>query len=661
MASEAPASRAYVLYGVAGCGKTTLGRALVERLNDAAPETERDAVFVDADDLHSPEAREKMSRGEPLTEMDREPWLARVRARMLESARPKELDGKLTHRDVVVACSALRRDHRASLVPDVSAQAPWLKSVDFVFLRVEKAKLEKRLKERSKNGHFFPASLLQSQLDTLEPPSLDDSRSICHVFDAETRSSPSAAASALAATLDAIARARAEWDATARAFLDDWYGRLEQIPGGLANAVQSHAVQIDHVCFRCASEASYRDALASLERAGHVVAGSSAVGGREITTVRLRPPIEWRGFVVPAVEVPMPKPGRPKPDGWEHAEVALMRGGVEGAEHLIRLRKTYPDAPWDAKGLGKALNAELSCSLPGEPAMAVKFHHRPLLEVVAHEIERGMAKAPPRLASEFANDARLRRKRLGKRARERDENLDATYATYDDAADEDAIRSIHSRRDFVSDAGTETNALTTLPPDLTVFADPLASFGLEMREPWAGMVTRGEKTTETRGYPLPEALLFRPVALLAAPAAPRLPGDAERAPEAFLPDAAPAGALTTVALVTFGSCVPYASKEAFADDFANHRVGPETAFGAWAGPGPGPSESGTPLFAWRVAEVLPLPAPAPSPAATRVLRSLFRLDADAETLLGAPDDASDGSDDDKGRWDDDGENDRPWH
>jgi hypothetical protein len=302
--------------------------------------------------------------------------------------------------------------------------------------------------------------------------------------------------------------------------------------------------------------------------------------------------------------------------------------------------------------------------------MAVKFHHRPLLEVVAHEIERGMAKAPPRLASGFANDARLRRKRLGKRARERDEDLDATDATYDDAADaaddDDADDDeMHSRRDFdfVSNAGTKTNASAqnTLPPDLTVFADPLASFGLEMREPWAGMVTRGEKTTETRGYALPEALLFRPIALLAAPAAPRLPGDTKRAPEAFLPDAAPAGALTTVALVTFGSCVPYASKEAFADDFANHRVGPETAFGAWAGPGPGPSESGTPLFAWRVAEVLPLPTPAPSPAATRVLRSLFRLDADAETLLGAPDDASDGSDDDKGRWDDDGENDRPWH
>jgi hypothetical protein len=217
---------------------------------------------------------------------------------------------------------------------------------------------------------------------------------------------------------------------------------------------------------------------------------------------------------------------------------------------------------------------------------------------------------------------------------------------------------------FRSNAGTKTNASAqnTLPPDLTVFADPLASFGLEMREPWAGMVTRGEKTTETRGYALPEALLFRPIALLAAPAAPRLPGDTKRAPEAFLPDAAPAGALTTVALVTFGSCVPYASKEAFADDFANHRVGPETAFGAWAGPGPGPSESGTPLFAWRVAEVLPLPSAGAQPRRRRACSAASSGSTPTpRRLLGAPDDASDGSDDDKGRWDDDGENDRPWH
>jgi hypothetical protein len=69
------------------------------------------------------------------------------------------------------------------------------------------------------------------------------------------------------------------------------------------------------------------------------------------------------------------------------------------------------------------------------------------------------------------------------------------------------------------------------------------------------------------------------------------------------------------------------------------------------------------MFAWRVSEVLPMPAPAPSPAATRVLRSLFRLDDDAETSLVGRDDAcvSELSDDDKGRWDDDGENDRPWH
>ena len=626
MASEASASRAYVLYGVAGCGKTTLGRALVERLNDAAPETERDAVFVDADDLHSPEAREKMSQGEPLTETDREPWLARVRARMLESARPRELAGTTTHRVVVVACSALRRDHRASLVRDVAEQAPWLASVDFVFLRAARATLEKRLvaRQEAPDGHFFPASLLRSQLDALELPAPEDHRTICHVFDADAfAASARVAAAALASALEAVALARAEWEETARAFLDDWYGRLER--AGLADVLTSNGsnAQIDHVCFRCSSASSYRDALARLRRAGHVVAGSTEVGGREIATVRLRPPIRWRGFSVPAVEVPMPKEGRPKPDGWEHAEVALMRGGVEGVEHLEALRAEYPDAPWDAKGMGKALNAELSCVLAGEPAFAVKFHHRPLLEVVAYEIERGMAEAPPPPPT-FANETPTR---LGKRA---------------------------SRGDGDGDAGLRRGT-TRAELELPVFADPRVTFGLEMREPWVGMVLRGEKTVETRGYALPEALLHRPVVLLAAPEA----RDRDAPPKAFLPDAAPAGAAHTVGLVTFGSCAPYASREAFVRDFAEHRVGPETAFGAWEGPGPTASE--TPLFAWRVSEVLPMPAPEPSPAATRVLRSLFRLDVDAETPLGWNVDASDGSDDDKGRWDDAGENDRPWH
>ena len=651
MASKVPASRAYVLYGVAGCGKTTLGRALVERLNDAAPETGRDAVFVDADDLHSPEAREKMSRGEPLTETDREPWLARVRARMLDSARPRDVDGKLTHRDVVVACSALRRDHRASLVRDVAAHSPWLASVDFVFLRVRaKAALEKRLRARQETeGHFFPASLLQSQLDTLELPS-DDARTSCHVFDADAHTSTKTACAALFSYVAETARARDEWEETARAFLDDWYARLNK--AGLADVLSDDA-QIDHVCFRCGTESAYRDALAKLRRAGHVVAGASVVGGREISTVRLRPPVFWRGRAVPAVEVPMPKRGRPKPDGWEHAEVALMRGGVEGAEHLEALPLKYPDVAWDAKGLAKALNAELSCALAGEPAMAVKFHHRPLLEVVAYEIERGMAQAPSPAFAGFANETPTGRR--GKRARGDDEDDEAKPKKK--ASDADATT---SDADDLPTENETTKPDSLVKDDLSVFADPLVTFGLEMREPWAGMVLRGEKTVETRGYAIPEALLGRPVVLLAAPES----SDRSSRPKAFLPDAAPAGAASAVGLVTFGSCAPYASKRAFMDDFANHRVGPDSEFGAWEGPGPSDASDAneTPMFAWRVSEVLPMPAPAPSPAATRVLRSLFRLDADAETPLVGRDDACVyGSDDDKGRWDDDGENDRPWH
>ena len=405
-----------------------------------------------------------------------------------------------------VACSALRRDHRASLVRNVTAltapgSARWISC----FL-VEKAKLENRLKARQEkvrkfweevNGHFFPASCC---IPARTGPRRSRFRTICHVFDAETRSSPSAAASALAATLDALLSSRAEWDATARAFLDDWYGRLERLTGGLANLVRLESnVQIDHVCFRCASEASYHDALASLERAGHVVAGSSS--GRSLKSRRcsLRPPPSGGGSSSPRWRFPCPSPAGPS-DG--QARRGGARAAASRAEHLIRLRKTYLDAPWDAKGLGKALNAELSCSLPGGPAMAVKFHHRPLLEVMAHEIERGMAKAPPRLASGFASDARLGGNVSGN-AREnatristRPTRRTTTRMTTRTTTTRTTTRSARGTIPFRTPEPKQTPHASARPHRLR---GPARFVRAEMREPWAGMVTRGEKTTETPG------------------------------------------------------------------------------------------------------------------------------------------------------------------
>ena len=83
----------------------------------------------------------------------------------------------------------------------------------------------------------------------------------------------------------------------------------------------------------------------------------------------------------------------------------------------------YPSVAWELKGLAKALNAELSFALAGDPGMAVKFHHRPLLEVVAYEIERGMAQAPPPGFAGFANETPTFFGRKGKRARGDDDHV----------------------------------------------------------------------------------------------------------------------------------------------------------------------------------------------------------------------------------------------
>lgn len=135
-------SRPVVVMGVSGTGKSTIGRALAETL---------DAPFVEGDDLHPPANRQKMAAGIPLTDDDRGPWLDAVAA---------ELD-----RPVVVACSALKRRYRDRL----RAAAP---DLVLVFLHGEATLLAARMEGRE--GHFMPASLLRSQLDTLEEPAPDE-------------------------------------------------------------------------------------------------------------------------------------------------------------------------------------------------------------------------------------------------------------------------------------------------------------------------------------------------------------------------------------------------------------------------------------------------------------------------------------------------------
>ncbi|WP_244632019.1 MULTISPECIES: gluconokinase [unclassified Microbacterium] len=127
-----------VVMGPSGSGKSTVGSALAEAVG---------ARFVDGDDLHPLTNVDKMAAGIPLDDDDRMPWLRTVGVTL----RSEDL--------IVVACSALRRRYRDA----IRAEAP---DVFFAELVVDRATLAQRLDARE--AHFMPASLLDSQLETLE-------------------------------------------------------------------------------------------------------------------------------------------------------------------------------------------------------------------------------------------------------------------------------------------------------------------------------------------------------------------------------------------------------------------------------------------------------------------------------------------------------------
>ena len=136
-----------VLMGVSGSGKTAVGEALATRLGWS---------FADADDFHPPANVARMRSGTPLTDADREPWL--------QSINRTVRDWTAKRRDVVLACSALRRSYRAA----IRAGVPDDGSLRFVYLRGEPGEIGRRL--RARVGHFMPASLLASQFESLEEP-----------------------------------------------------------------------------------------------------------------------------------------------------------------------------------------------------------------------------------------------------------------------------------------------------------------------------------------------------------------------------------------------------------------------------------------------------------------------------------------------------------
>ncbi|MBI2770628.1 MAG: gluconokinase [Burkholderiales bacterium] len=134
-----------VMMGVAGCGKSSLGLAVAQA--EGLP-------VVEGDDFHGEASRDKMSRGIPLTDADRDGWLQLLGQQLRD------------HRDgLVLTCSALKRAYRERLRTD----SPGLR---FVFLEIAREHAQARVSARGEK-HFFAASLVDSQFATLEEPSAE--------------------------------------------------------------------------------------------------------------------------------------------------------------------------------------------------------------------------------------------------------------------------------------------------------------------------------------------------------------------------------------------------------------------------------------------------------------------------------------------------------
>jgi len=135
--------KVYLIMGVSGCGKSTIGRLLAKDLS---------IPFFDGDDYHPSSNIKKMSEGTPLNDDDRHGWLVALNLLAKEHL----------ERGAVIVCSALKEKYRKTLREDIANE------ICLIYLKGSIQEIQERLKNRK--GHFMPTALLKSQFDTLEPP-----------------------------------------------------------------------------------------------------------------------------------------------------------------------------------------------------------------------------------------------------------------------------------------------------------------------------------------------------------------------------------------------------------------------------------------------------------------------------------------------------------
>jgi gluconokinase len=163
---------AIIIMGVSGSGKSTLAREL---------SVAKGLPFLEGDSFHTPEAVAKMAAGSPLSDEDRWPWLDRLAHAITADV--------AAHGLTIATCSALKRIYRDRLRRTITAP------VKFVLLEGGRDVLARRLSSRI--GHYMPASLLSSQLETLELPDGDE-----HVLTLDATKPPAALRDAVLAWVE---------------------------------------------------------------------------------------------------------------------------------------------------------------------------------------------------------------------------------------------------------------------------------------------------------------------------------------------------------------------------------------------------------------------------------------------------------------------------
>jgi len=134
----------YIVMGVSGCGKTTTGNMLASEWN---------IPFYDADNFHPDSNVQKMTRGIPLDDNDRQPWLNILGDKIREWNKKG---------DAVLACSALKKTYRDRLRNRSDGK------IEFIYLNGSFSIISKRIQTRT--NHFMPLELLKSQFEALEEP-----------------------------------------------------------------------------------------------------------------------------------------------------------------------------------------------------------------------------------------------------------------------------------------------------------------------------------------------------------------------------------------------------------------------------------------------------------------------------------------------------------